>query len=288
MKIDYKNMTVYQASGDENLEYPVVISIPHSGRFFPPQFFDMTNLSENELRGNEDCYVDEMLSELSQKGISTLSMNVSRAFIDVNRDQIELDDHMFEDYPADKIIFENSRCRSGYGLIHRVSSNSKPIYKKLLSYQEVQDRIKNIYLVYHKKLKEMVEACSKKFGCCLLLDCHSMPSKICSIMNDGVKIDVCLGDLFLQSCPKELSDCFENLLAQKGYEVLKNVPYSGAYTTFHYCEPRRKIYTLQLEVNRALYMNEKSLEKLDSYDKIKSDLTASILEFAKVLAENKF
>jgi len=103
-------------------------------------------------------------------------------------------------------------------------------------------------------------------------------------MPDSPKIDICLGDLFLQSCPKELSDEFESVLTKKGYEVLKNVPYSGAYTTFHYCEPRQKIYTMQFEINRALYADERNLDKSKNYEKIKADVCAAILDFAKMLS----
>lgn len=283
MDIGYQNLKIYELRGHDNPQYPVVISVPHAGRVFPSSFFDMTDLAENELRGNEDCYMDEMLSDLADCGIPILSMNIARAFIDVNRDQIELDDHMFEDYPADKIIFENSRCRSGYGLIHRVTADSKPIYKGLLLYDEVQHRIKDIYMVYHQALQKAINECTEKFGYCFLIDCHSMPSKICSIMQDDAKIDVCLGDLFGQSCPEMLSVSLKNALQQRGYEVLKNVPYSGAYTTFHYCEPKQKKYTIQLEINRALYVDEQTFEKKDCYEKVKKDLRESILETAEKL-----
>ncbi|MBP5616011.1 MAG: N-formylglutamate amidohydrolase [Alphaproteobacteria bacterium] len=280
MAASYQDLKIYELYGDNDPQYPVVISVPHAGRVFPSTFWNMTNLTEQALRGNEDCYMDEMLMPLANKGIPILSMNIARAFIDVNRDQIELDDHMFEDYPADRVIFENSRCRSGYGLIHRVTADSKPIYKGLLSYQEVQQRIKDIYAVYHQALRKMVNDCAEKFGYCFLIDCHSMPSKICSIMQDDAKIDVCLGDLFGQSCPEVLSASLKSALEQKGYEVLKNVPYSGAYTTFHYCEPKQKKYTIQLEINRALYVDEQTFEKKDCYEKIMSDLTESILQTA--------
>ena len=110
-----------------------------------------------------------------------------------------------------------------------------------------------------------------------------MPSKICSIMDDNTKIDVCIGDLFSQSCPPYISDVLRLRLLNKGYEVLKNVPYSGAYTIFNYCQPRKKIWTLQLEVNRTLYANEEELTKNDNFEKVKADLCDAILHFAKSL-----
>lgn len=283
IEIDYRKFNVYSEHATDKFAYPLVLSLPHSGQIFPEEFFELTKLSPQELRSNEDLFMDELLAPLFKENIAALKMNIARAFIDVNRDKIELDEKMYDDYPADKIIFENSRCRSGYGLIHRVTALSKPIYKAPISYAEVLLRIKNVYDVYHKRLNAIIAKHTQKFGFCIVLDCHSMPSKICSIMDDNKKIDICLGDLFAQSCPLQISDILLNNLQSKGYEVLKNVPYSGAYTTFNYCQPRKKIYTLQLEVNRSLYANEQDLTKNQQFEKIRSDLCSSILAFAKSL-----
>ncbi|MBR2299901.1 MAG: N-formylglutamate amidohydrolase [Alphaproteobacteria bacterium] len=283
IKIDYKKLDIYEEKAMDKLMYPLVLSIPHSGKIFPQEFFSLTSLSLNELRTNEDLLVDELLSPLEKEGVASVKMNISRAFIDVNRDKIELDEKMFYDYPADKIIFENSRCRSGYGLIHRVTSSGKSIYAEPISYTEVQERIKNVYDVYHKHLNSLVNKCVQKFGFCLLLDCHSMPSKICSIMQDETKIDICLGDLFSQSCPTHISDVLREDLLKKGYAVLKNVPYSGAYTTFNYCQPRKKIYTLQLELNRSIYVDEQTFEPNAHFQKVQKDLCNAVLDLAKSL-----
>ena len=281
--VDYKKLKVYEEYASDKFAYPLILTLPHSGKLFPDEFFELTDLSKDELRSNEDIFMDELLIPLQEKNIATLKMNIARAFIDVNRDKIELDEKMYFDYPADKIIFENSRCRSGYGLIHRVTASSKPIYKEPISYAEVQKRIKNIYDVYHKRLSTLISKYIQKFGFCVVLDCHSMPSKICSIMDDNKKIDLCIGDLFSQSCPLQISDILLNKFKAEGYEILKNVPYSGAYTTFNYCQPRRKIYTLQLEINRALYANEKTLTKTQSFAKIQTDLCNAVFELANSL-----
>ena len=102
-------------------------------------------------------------------------------------------------------------------------------------------------------------------------------------MQDDTKIDICLGDLFAQSCPSYMSDVLRGSLVGKGYAVMKNVPYSGAYTTFNYCEPRKKIYTLQLELNRALYANEQTFEPNQNFEKVQKDVCSSVLNFAKSL-----
>ena len=112
-----------------------------------------------------------------------------------------------------------------------------------------------------------------------------MPSKICRIIPDSPHIDFCLGDLFSQSCPPEYTVFMQNSLAACGYNVTTNVPYSGAFTTFNYCQPRKKIYTLQIEVNREIYADESSLNKNDNFQQVSNDMTSSIQSFAKKMLD---
>ncbi len=284
-KIDYKKINVYKEAGTTDICYPVIVSVPHAGRFFPEEFLQNSALSEEQLRGNEDLFVDELVWPLHKEGIPVLSMNLARSFIDVNRDKIELDSKMFYDYPEDKIAIENNRCRFGLGLIHRIDMENRPIYNGLLSYHEVQERIKNVYDVYHKRLQQLINKCAKKFGFCCVLDCHSMPSKICKIIPDSPHIDFCLGDLFSQSCPPEYTAFLQNALTRHDYTVTANVPYSGAFTTFNYCQPRKKIYTLQMEVNREIYAEEKTFEKNKHFQKISDNITDAVQTFAKKLLD---
>lgn len=283
--VDYKKLKIYNELGTYNISYPMVVSVPHAGTVFPPEFLVHTPLSVAELRTNEDLFTDELAAPIAKLGIPVLSMQIARAFIDANRDKIELDAKMFYDYPADKIAIENNRCRFGLGLIHRIDAAGKPIYKGLLSYQEVQERIKNVYDVYHKRLQYLINKCIKKFGFCLLLDYHSMPSKICNIIPDSPQTDFCLGDLFSQSCPPQYTEFLQRQLKEKGYMGTVNIPYSGAFTTFNYCQPRKKIYTLQLELNRGLYADEKTLTKNADFQRVSADVTACVCALAKKILD---
>ena len=157
----------------------------------------------------------------------------------------------------------------------------------MLNYQEIQERFEKIYDTYHKRLQQLIDKCVKKFGMCFVLDCHSMPSEICSLLQDTQKIDFCLGTLFDQSCPIELHESFRKLLEQKNYYISNNTPYSGAYITFNYCQPRRKIYTMQIEINRGLYMDEYSYRKNDGFSEVCDDVSQTIIDFAKILLDFK-
>lgn len=283
IKINYSKMKVFEDFNAEKPLFPLVLSIPHSGTYFPPEFVKEVASSVEVMRHNEDLLVDELLQKAVSFGIPTIKMLISRVFIDLNRDRLELDPAMFYNYPKDKDILFDKHCRVGLGVVHRINYLRQPLYKGLLDYHEVEKRLKNVYDVYHAQLQKIIAKCVKKFGFCLVLDCHSMPSKICSIIDDRSGIDICLGNLFSQSCPQEMSDFLAGQFWNKNYNVEFNCPYSGAFITFNYCQPKRKIYTLQLEINRALYADEERLTENADFDAAANDVSEAIINLAQSL-----
>ena len=283
IKINYSKLKVFEDFNTEKPAFPLVLSVPHSGTFFPPEFVEAVNCSIEEMRHNEDLLVDTLVQRATDYGIPTIKMLVSRMFIDLNRDRLELDPTMFYNYPKNKDILFDKHCRVGLGVVHRINYLRQPLYKGLLDYHEVEKRLRNVYDVYHNQLQKIIAKCVKKFGFCLVLDCHSMPSKICSIIDDRSGIDICLGNLFSQSCPQEMSDFFAGQFWNKNYNVEFNCPYSGAFITFNYCQPRKKIYTLQLEINRALYADEEHLMKNADFETTANDVSEAIINLAQNL-----
>ena len=284
--VDYSKLDILTEFNTDNIKYPLLVSIPHCGSTFPEEFLKAIKHDELTLRKNEDIWVKDLLEPaLTEGGVTAISLNISRAFIDVNRAKVELDTNMFYDYPKIDLGLNQQRSRYGLGIIHKITADSTPIYDGLLSYKETEQRIKNIYDLYHKRLKELISVITKKFGFCLVLDCHSMPSKICSIISESPRIDICLGNLFEQSCPNKISFFVENELVRREYYVSKNRPYSGAYITFNYCEPRKKTYTLQLEINRIIYANEENLSKNENFQKVSHDLSKIIVNLGNFLLD---
>ncbi len=282
-KVDYSKMKIFECYNSEKVDFPLILSIPHSGTFFPPEFLDAVAFDAKIMRRNEDLLVDKLLQGAIDAGIPTIKMLINRVFIDLNRDRLELDPEMFYNYPKEKDVLFDKHCRVGLGVVHRINYMRQPLYKGLLDYNEVEQRLKNVYDVYHDELQKMIAKCVKKFGFCLLLDCHSMPSKICSIIDDRSGIDICLGTLFSQSCPQEMSDFFAGQFWNKNYNVEFNCPYSGAFITFNYCQPRKKIYTLQLEINRALYANEDRLLPNEHFSNMADDVSEAVINLAQSL-----
>ena len=284
--VDYNKLDILTEFNTKDIKYPLLLSIPHCGTVFPEEFLKNINHDISVLRKNEDIHVkDLLLPAITEGGVTALCLNISRSFIDVNRAKVELDPNMFYDYPKEDLGLNQQRSRYGLGIIHKVTAESQPIYNGLLSYKEAEERIKNVYDLYHKKMNDLIAKITKKFGFCLVLDCHSMPSKICSIISESPRIDICLGNLFEQSCPNKISFFVENELVRREYYVSKNRPYSGAFITFNYCEPRKKSYTLQLEVNRVIYANEETFDKNEDFQKVSHDLSKVIVNLGNFLLD---
>ena len=254
-RVDYNKFKVMDEFNTDELKYPLILSIPHCGTVFPEEFLRAVRHDVMTLRKNEDILVYDLLEPaIRDGGIAAIKLNVSRS-------------------------------RYGLGIIHKVTADSRPIYAGRISYKEAEERIKNVYDVYHGRLKELIARTIDKFGFCLVLDCHSMPSKICSIISESPRIDYCLGNLFEQSCPNKISFFVENELAKREYYVAKNRPYSGAYITFNYCEPRKQAHTLQLEINRVIYADENTLEKNSDFQRVSYDLSKVVTNLANFLLD---
>lgn len=287
--VDYSKLNILTEFNTEDIKYPLLVSIPHAGTTFPEEFLQNIAHDSSILRKNEDIWVKDLLEPaLTSGGITAISLNISRSFIDVNRAKVEIDPNMFYDYPKEDLGLNQQRSRYGLGIIHKLTADSLPIYNGLLSYKEAEDRIKYVYDHYHQRMRDLINKITEKFGFCLVLDCHSMPSKICSIISESPRIDFCLGNLFEQSCPNKISFLVESNFVKREYYVSKNRPYSGAYITFNYCEPRKKSYTLQLEINRIIYANEETLEKNSDFEKISNDISQVVIDLGKYLLQTNF
>jgi len=284
--IDYKNLEIFSVKNEDNIKFPIVLSSPHSGSVFPKGFEgEGIALSNKELRTSEDSFVNELIEKASDHGMVSISMNISRAFIDVNRDKIEIDESMYFDFPHSTEFLEKKRCRVGLGVIPRVVAPRMPIYNGLISHDDAMQRIENVYEPYHKKLKQLIDKVVRKFGYCLLVDCHSMPSKVCRIMEDEKQVDFCIGNLFNQSCEEKISEKLCESLSNEDHRVELNRPYSGGFITHDFCQPRKKIQSIQIEINRDLYMNEGEYSKKPDFSSLSTHISNSIIELSQFLVD---
>lgn len=274
MKIadDFASLPPFDIRASAEQRVPFVFNSPHSGRHYPQRFLAMTRLDRNAIRRSEDCYVEELFSGAVALGAPMLAANFPRAYLDVNREPWELDPRMFVEPLPPHANIRSSRVAGGLGTVPRIVGEGQDIYAGRLPLAEAVARIEGVYKPYHEALRHLLTHTHAKFGVAVLIDCHSMPASI-RIGENGIRPDFIIGDRFGASASSALSDHATGLLTAMGYTVAHNKPYAGGFITEHYGRPARGLHALQIEVNRGLYMNERTYQKTGGFDALSADLT---------------
>lgn len=266
----------------ERLTSPLVFSSPHSGRAYGSDFLAASALDLHSLRSSEDVAVDDLFSAAPLHGAPLMRANFPRAFLDVNREPYELDPKLFAEPLPDYANARSLRVASGLGTIARVVSEGRPIYRERIPLAEGLARIESCYKPYHAMLEGLLARAIAKFGIVYLVDCHSMPSRMPTGDSrrpfEPVNADFVIGDRHGSSCDPAFSHRVHSQLTAMGYRVARNKPYAGGYITTSYAARSRKRHALQIEINRALYLDETSLQPLPSYEKLKADLSRLIAD----------
>ena len=261
---------------------PLVLSSPHSGRRYDSRFLAQTRLEVSALRRSEDAHVDALLAALPARlGVPLIQALFPRTYVDANREPLELDPTMFEAPLPRYVNTASPRVRAGLGTIPRLAANGAAIYGARLSFAEARARLRGCYFPYHRALTELVAETRRRFGYALLIDCHSMPSQAVTQARPGN--DFVLGDRHGAACMPELSDRAEAVLRELGYSVARNRPYAGGFTTHRHGRPDDGVHTLQIEVNRALYLDETRLRPHDGSARLAADLEQLIDALAEVI-----
>jgi N-formylglutamate amidohydrolase len=208
---------------------------------------------------------------------------LARAYIDLNRDAWELDPAMFEDALPDFAQGRTARVAAGLGAIARVAGEGRPIYARKLTFAEAKARIDSAHRPYHDALDRLLAQARNAHGLAILVDWHSMPAAAARghRARGGGPCDIVLGDRFGAACGPKLTALMEKTLEGLGYRVARNAPYAGGYTTEHYGRPTRRTHAIQVEINRALYMNETTREPTEGLARLKADIgsvTARLVE----------
>ncbi|MSP81478.1 MAG: N-formylglutamate amidohydrolase [Alphaproteobacteria bacterium] len=248
---------------------PLIVCSPHSGRHYPASFLADSRLELAALRRSEDSFVDELFGDAPSLGASLLAANFARSFIDVNREPYELDPATFAEPLPPFVNTGSTRVASGFGTIAQSVAGGGPIYRRKLAFAEAEVRLRDYYRPYHERLAGLVSAVQERFGRVLLLDCHSMPSAG-SGDRGASEIDVVLGDRFGRSCDARVIDDAERSLLDSGLRVRRNDPYAGGFTTEYYGRPHQGIHALQIEINRALYMDEARFERAPGFARVRA------------------
>ena len=269
---------------------PLVLSSPHSGHIYPASFLAMSRLDAAALRRSEDSFVDELMRPATAHGAPLLRALFPRAYLDVNREPFELDPRMFDGRLPAHVNTRSMRVAGGLGTIARVVGESQEIYARRIPVAAAFARIEALYRPYHRALRALIGRASAEFGVAVIVDCHSMPSmSAASGLLEDVKADIVLGDRHGTSCDSDIVEVLDTSLRAAGYTVRRNKPYAGGYITEHYGRPASGMHAVQIEINRALYMEEASFERRPRFAPLAADLARALEALtAHVLARRRY
>ncbi|WP_320198180.1 N-formylglutamate amidohydrolase [Agrobacterium sp. rho-13.3] len=263
---------------------PFVYNSPHSGRCYPISFLESSRLDSYEIRRSEDHYVDELFASAIDMGAPLLKANFPRAYLDVNREPYELDPRMFEGALPPYANIGSMRVAGGLGTVPRIVAENMDIYAHRLPVDEGLSRIEGIYKPYHACLRKLISRTYANFGMAVLIDCHSMPGNI-RLAGSNVRPDIIIGDRYGTSASAEISRAALHFLEELGFVAVCNKPYAGGFITEHYGRPIRSLHALQIEVNRALYVDEKTLLKTSEFYAVQAALDGFMRQLSNFVSE---
>ena len=263
--------------------FPMLLTSPHSGTFYPERFFALTDLKLSDFQRYEDAAVDRLFSFAPAMGIPLLSAVYGRAWVDLNRHSLELDPTMFFDAVPEQAMTDSSRVKYGFGVIPRQLNANQLIYRDKLRFSTEQKRLTDVYFPYHAALKEMIEKNLKYSGKSLLLDLHSTPMLPENCLIKGRMPDFVLGTAHGTACAREIVNTASEILQDLGFFVTIDLPYSGAYTTLNYGHPALHSHVMQIEIGRHLYWNEKQYVPSENFNALWTKLSVFIDRFLREL-----
>lgn len=248
----------------ERQTVPVVVASPHSGSIYPAAFLEQAVVPLSALRRAEDAFVDELFAAAPALGMPFLAARFPRSYVDANREPYELDPGMFEGPLPRPLNHRTTRVAAGLGMIPRVAASGEAIYRGRVPSETIEYRLETCWRPYHLTLSQLVEHTYSMFGGALLIDAHSMPSSASNlgVRDRDLRVDIVLGDNHGEACAPEFTAAAERWFRARGLRVLRNQPYAGGFTTQRYGRPALARHTLQIEINRALYMDEARHERL--------------------------
>ncbi|HZK90543.1 MAG TPA: N-formylglutamate amidohydrolase [Stellaceae bacterium] len=264
---------------------PLVVASPHSGSDYPADFVAASRLDPLTLRRSEDAFVDEIFGAAPLLGAPLIAARFPRAYLDVNREAYELDPAMFADALPDYVNARSPRVRMGLGTIARIVASGEEIYDGKLCFAEAEARIETLYRPYHAALADLVEETAADFGLCLVVDCHSMPSGAHGAAGREAA-DIVLGDCHGAACAPRIVETARRYLTGRGFVVALNAPYAGGFTTGHYGRPRQGRHALQIEINRAIYMDERSYRRRPAFARLSEDMAGLIARLGACAQES--
>lgn len=230
-----------------NADVPVLLSVPHAGRDYPDWLVALSKGGRNALRALEDPLVDELVGPAVRSGIGAVVARAPRAAVDCNRSEDEIDPTVVRSGPMPQM---SPRARGGLGIVPGRTASHGPLWRQAIPRLELDARLESAHRPFHRAIEEQLAGLLDRFGCALLLDCHSMPSQ-------GDKgAAVVIGDRYGRSAAPYLTAEAVKVAASMGFRAGVNQPFAGGYVVQRHGAPERGVHALQIEVDRSCYLAE--------------------------------
>ncbi|MFO1106953.1 MAG: N-formylglutamate amidohydrolase [Amaricoccus sp.] len=270
---------VFEVLLPEQRRSSALFNSPHSGSDYTPDFLRTTSLGPLEIRSSEDAFVDELFAAAPAAGAPLMRATVPRACLDLNRAADDLDPALIAGTTR---RFLNPRIAAGLGVIPRVVADGRAIVSGKLPLAEAQRRIAVYWQPYHDRLAALLAEQQAAFGEAILYDCHSMPhDALASVPSSwGRRPDLVLGDRFGASCDRWLMDAATDIFSGAGFVVARNTPFAGGYITQTYGRPAQRVHALQIEIDRALYMDEALIRRRPDFADVQARIATAVAALA--------
>lgn len=268
-------LTAYTLTEPRGPVSAAVFSSPHSGRAYPPEFIRRARLGAIALRASEDAFVDRLIDASPEHGAPLIAANAPRAYLDLNRGPDELDPAVVDGVRATGL---NPRIAAGLGVIPRVVAEGAPIYSGKISRSEAAARIARCHAPYHDALARLLRRARLSHGVAVLYDCHSMPSDALRAAPRvrGRRPDIVLGDRFGVAATEATMRRTQLAFEEAGFVVTRNTPFAGGYITQRYGRPSQGWHAVQIEIDRALYLDERRIEPNAGFESLRTALRSVI------------
>lgn len=261
----------------------VIFASPHSGCRYPDWFLRNTRLPVQALRSSEDAFVDRLIECAPDFGAVTLCSLVPRCIVDLNRGTDEIDPLVVRGVPRHPL---NQRTLAGLGVIPRVVSQGRAIHERPIDRAEAERRIETCWQPYHQALAALISEARKRFGRAILIDMHSMPHDALAHLQ-GTRPDMVLGNRHGLSASARVSDAVCAAVESQGWRIRRNSPFSGAYICAAYGRPSQNVHVVQLEIDRSLYMDEKTITPRPDFDDFAGRMRRVIRELSRLDADEQ-
>jgi N-formylglutamate amidohydrolase len=263
---------VFCLHGPATAALPLVLDSPHSGIRMPADFG--AALADSDLREGEDCFIDQLYLPAAERGIPLLAAQFPRTYLDLNRHAGDIDPDLLA-APWPDALVPSGKARIGKALVWRTLDDGRPIYNRKLGVDELRRRIARFHVPYHAALRGLLDAAHARHGQVFHINCHSM-NAVSGAMGEGGagqrRADVVLGDRDGSTCAPAFTAFVRDHLAALGYEVKVNDPFKGVELVRAFANPAAGFHSLQLEVNKRLYMDEATLQKHAGFTRLQADL----------------